>query len=168
MIELTPLDKDEWMPRIRVQVLTDVSEARAALEELDAAGIHPSIQSLQILAQRDPAAEWPEAYVVRLNWKPASIIGWADAEYHDHRRAVLAWETAARYRDHAYMREAAPRIVQWLVRRRGVREVQADIPIGDLPSEKVAAVAGLTASAELNGIGTRRIWTTARPEDPEV
>ena len=90
MIELTPIDKDEWMPRVRVLVVTSVAEAREALDELVANDIHSSINSLQIVAQRPDFAEWPEGYIVRLAWEPSAIAGWADAQLlgYEHGRQV--------------------------------------------------------------------------------
>ena len=166
MIELTPIDKDEWMPRVRVLVVTSVAEAREALDELAAHDIHASIRSLQIVAERPDFAEWPEGYLVRLAWEPSAIAGWADAQLlgNDHGRQVgpraaeLSWETACRSRGHAYMREAMPRIVRWLLDRRGVAVVRAWIPVGAEASEKVATAGRLLPTSSFDpGAGTR-LW----------
>ncbi len=166
MIELTPIDKDEWMPRVRVQVVTSVAEAREALDECAANDIHSSINSLQIVAQRPDFAEWPEGYIVRLAWEPSAIAGWADAQLlgYEHGRQVgpgtaeLSWETACRSRGHAYMREAMPRIVRWLLERRGMAEVRAWIPLGAEASEKVAKAGQLLPTGRVDqGAGTQ-LW----------
>jgi hypothetical protein len=166
MIELTPIDKDEWMPRVRVLVVTSVAEAREALDELVANDIHSSINSLQIVAQRPDFAEWPEGYIVRLAWEPSAIAGWADAQLlgYEHGRQVapraaeLSWETACRSRGHAYMREAMPRIVRWLLERRGMAEVRAWIPLGAEASEKVAKAGRLLPTGRVDqGAGTQ-LW----------
>lgn len=166
MIELTPIDKDEWMPRVRVLVVTSVAEARKALDDLAARDIHSSINSLQIVAERGDSAEWPEGYIVRLAWEPSAIAGWADAQLlgHEHGRQVephaaeLSWETARGSRGHAYMREAMPRIVKWLLERRGMAEVRAWIPVGAEASEKVAEAGQLLPTGRVDqGAGTQ-LW----------
>lgn len=166
MIELTPVDKDEWMPRVRVQVVTSVAEARKALDELSAADIHGDINSLQIVAQRGDFAEWPEGYIIRLVWEPTAIAGWADAQLleYEHGRQVgpraaeLSWETARCSRGHAYMREAMPRIVRWLLERRGIAEVRAWIPLGAEASEKVAKAGQLLPTGRIDQGARTQLW----------
>jgi hypothetical protein len=166
MIELTPIDKNEWMPRVRVLVMTSVAEAREALDECAASDIHSSINCLQIVAQRPDFAEWPEGYIVRLAWEPSAIAGWADAQLVGNepgrqvglRAAELSWETADRSRGHGYMREAMPRIVRWLLERRGMAEVRAWIPVGAEASEKVARAGQLLPTGRVDqGAGTQ-LW----------
>jgi len=160
MIELTPLDRDEWMPRVRVYVLTAVSEAREAIEELTRLErLQISIQSLYLVAEKDPHAEWPEGYIVRSMWEPCDIIGWADAVTRPERAAELSWETAVKFRGHGYMREAAPRIAEWLLRRRGMNVVTALIPGGDTSSEKVALACGLSPTGQSSPTTGMRMWT---------
>ena len=166
MIELTPVDRDEWMPRVRVLVITSVAEAREALDECAASDIHSSINCLQIVAQRPDFAEWPEGYIVRLAWGRSAIAGWADARLLGYeqgrqvgpRAAELSWETAECSRGHGYMREAMPRIVRWLVERRGMAEVRAWIPVGAEASEKVAKAGQLLPTGRVDeGAGTQ-LW----------
>ena len=158
MIELTPLDKDEWMPRVRVQVIETADEARRVLDELVTAGIRSDIQSMDLIAQKPPGADWPEGYVVRLALGPSTILGWAHARRSQRRTAVLSWETARASWDHGYMREAIPRIVQWLLRRRGIIEIYAAVPIGDDKSEAVAKRGGFEPTEQGDPAKRTHLW----------
>ncbi|HYA00224.1 MAG TPA: GNAT family N-acetyltransferase [Candidatus Binatia bacterium] len=151
MIELTPVDKDEWMPRVRVQVIQTEAEARKIDDQLTNDGILADVPSMHIVAERVPA-EWPEGYIVRLAWEPFPIIGWVHAQLRstNPRTAELSWEIAQRYRGHGYMREAIPRVTAWLIRRRAIQVIDANIYVGDEASQKVALAAGLDQTEVFN------------------
>lgn len=103
---------------------------------------------------------------MRLAWEPSAIAGWADAQLLGGeggrqvgtRAAELSWETAFCSRGHGYMREAMPRIVKWLLERRGMAEVRAWIPLAAEASEKVAKAGQLLPTGRIDqGAGTQ-LW----------
>lgn len=151
MIQLTSIDKDEWMPRVTVEVIETAEQARQLADEMLAAGLQSDIQTFDLIAQSSSDG-WPEGYAVRLRQDNASpLVGWAHALLHkfDKHTAELCWETARKYQGHGYMREAIPRVVKWLLDRRGIDTVEAWVSLGHEASQKVANADGLRPTTVL-------------------
>jgi len=66
------------------------------------------------------------------------------------------------------MREAIPRIVEWLVRRRGIAVVSAWVPSGHEQSEKVAQAGGLHPTGTSDPARRTLMWERTAPILPNV
>jgi RimJ/RimL family protein N-acetyltransferase len=126
-------------------------------------GDPPTLDQLTDQYRRQVVGRSVDGREIWLNWivrVGGAAVGYVQASVHEGARAVVAWVIGRPWQGHGYATAAGRELLALLVTR-GVTRVEAYIAPGHLPSERVAARLGLTATGTLDTDG-EQLWLAVR------